>query len=354
MPDKSADYVIVGAGTAGCIMAARLSVDPHVRVALLEMGGMDTNPAIFDQSSLNPMFSLWAKDGTENWGYATEPQPGLGGRSIDIARGKVLGGSSAINAMIYIRGHHRDFDAWADLGNQGWAYDDVLQFFKKSETYHGPLSPYHGENGPLSVIDYMEPSEAGHAFIEAAAELGASQKYNDFNAATQEAGAGFYQSTKTPDGVRATAASAFITPNLGRENLHLEVQVRATRLVIEDGRVTGVEYSGADGPQTIRAEREVIVCCGAFETPKLLLLSGLGPAEELATHGIGVTQDLPGAAIYRIICSWASDTRAWFRSIPRRCWRKQDCSSVRIRDRTRRRPTFSTSLDQCSLWRRNT
>ncbi len=294
MPDSSVDYVVVGAGTAGCVLAARLSIDPHVSVALLEAGGMDTNPAIYDQSSLNSMFSLWDPKEAENWGYSTMPQPGLNGRSIDIARGKVLGGSSAINAMIYVRGNRRDFDAWGQLGNHGWTYEEVLPYFKKSETYHGPLSQYHGDNGPVSVIDYQRPSPVGHAFVQAAAELGAAQKYNDFNGATQEAGAGFYQSTRTIDGVRVTAASAFVRPILERRNLQLLSQVQATRLIVENGRARGAEYSGPDGLRTIRAEREVVVCCGAFETPKLMMLSGLGPAEQLAQHDIPVVQDLPG------------------------------------------------------------
>lgn len=294
MPDSAVDYVVVGAGTAGCILAARLSVDPHVRVALLELGGMDSNPAIYDQSSLAPMFGLWDPKGAENWGYTTVPQPGLNGRSVDIARGKVLGCSSAVNATIYIRGNRRDFDTWGQLGNRGWTYEEILPYFKKSETYHGPMSPYHGDNGPLSVIEYRKPSSVGHAFVEAAAALGAAQTYNDFNGAAQEAGAGFYQSTRTPDGVRVTAASAFVEPNLGRKNLQLPTRVRATRLLIENGRVRGVEYAGPDGVQTIRAEREVVLCCGAFETPKLMMLSGLGPAEQLAGHDIPVVQDLPG------------------------------------------------------------
>src|SRR5688572_429835 len=271
MPDSTVDYVVVGAGTAGCILATRLSVDPHVSVALLELGGMDENPAIYEQG-LQPMFSLWDPNGAENWGYATEPQPGLGGRSIDIARGKVLGGSSAVNAMIYIRGHQRDFDHWASLGNQGWAYEDVLPYFKKSETYHGPASAYRGDNGPLSVIDYLKPSSVGHAFVEAAAQLGAKQKYNDLNGACQEAGAGFYNSTRDPDGVRVTAGSAFVKPNLGRPNLRLVSGVRATRMTIEGGRACSVEYVGPDGIQTIRAKREVIAAGGAFESPKLLML----------------------------------------------------------------------------------
>ncbi|MDQ4107276.1 MAG: GMC family oxidoreductase N-terminal domain-containing protein [Actinomycetota bacterium] len=290
---ESVDYVVVGAGTAGCVLATRLSVDPHVRVALLELGGMDSNPAIYDKS-IDAMYTLWDPHGAENWGYTTVPQPGLNGRAIDVARGKVLGGCSAINAMMHVRGNRRDFDGWAQLGNQGWSYEEVLPYFKKSETYHGPMSPYHGDNGPISVIDCRKPSPVLHAFVDAAAALGLTEKYNDFNGATQEAGAGFYQSTRTPDGVRVTAASAFVKPVLGRENLQLLSQVRATRLLIENGRVVGVEYTGPDGLQTIRAEREVAVCCGAFETPKLLMLSGLGPAEQLTAHDIPVVQDLPG------------------------------------------------------------
>ncbi len=291
--DHSIDYVVIGAGTAGCILANRLSVDPHVRVTLLELGGMDSNPAIYDRG-MNPMFSLWNPQGAENWGYATVPQPRLNGRSIDIARGKVLGGSSAVNAMIYIRGNRRDFDAWDQLDNRGWTYEEVLPYFKKSEMYHGPMSQYHGDNGPLSVIDYNNPSVVSHAFVEAAATLGATQKYNDFNGASQEAGAGFYQSTRTLNGTRSSAASAFIRPILERKNFQLLSQVRVTRLLIEQGRVREVEYAGLDGVQTIRAEREVILCCGAFETPKLMMLSGLGPAEQLAAHAIPVVQDLPG------------------------------------------------------------
>ena len=291
--DNSVDYIVVGAGTAGCILANRLSIDTHVRVALLELGGMDSNPAIY-ASGINPMFSLWNPQGAENWGYTTEPQPGLNGRSIDIARGKVLGGSSAVNAMIYIRGNRRDFDAWGQSGNRGWTYEEVLPYFKKSETYHGPISQYHGDNGPISVIDYQQPSVVSHAFVEAAATLGATQKYNDFNGASQEAGAGFYQSTRNPDGSRSSAASAFVRPILERENFQLLSQVRVTRLLIEQGRVRGIEYAGPNGVQTLRADREVILCCGAFETPKLMMLSGLGPEEQLAAYAIPVVQDLPG------------------------------------------------------------
>jgi choline dehydrogenase len=293
MSGSCVDYVVLGAGTAGCVLAARLSEDPLRSVALLELGGMDTNPAIY-APGVDAMYSLWNPTSVENWGYATVPQRGLGGRSLDIARGRVLGGSSAINAMMYIRGHPWNFDTWARLGNHGWSYAEVLPYFKKSETYHGPASQYHGSNGPMPIIDMRKPSVVSHAFVEAAAELGASQKYNDFNGASQEAGAGFYQSTRTVDGIRATAASAFVKPILDRKNLQLRSQVRATRLIIKQGRVRGVEYTGPDGMATVTAEREVVLCCGAFETPKLMMLSGLGPATQLLTHDIPVVEDLPG------------------------------------------------------------
>ncbi len=289
----TAEYVVVGAGTAGCILAARLSVDPHIRVALLEAGGMDSNPAIYDRS-VDAMYSLWDPKCAENWGYRTVPQRGLNGRAIDIARGKVLGGCSAVNAMIHIRGNRRDFDFWAELGNKGWSYEEVLPYFNKSETYHGPKSPYHGDNGPLSVIDCRDPQPVLHALVEAHAELGAKERYTDFNGATQQAGAGFYQSTRTPEGVRVTAASAFLKPVLSRKNLRLLSETLVMRLVIEKGRAVGVQYTGPDGRQTIRAEREVLVCCGSFETPKLMMLSGLGPADQLAMHDIPVVQDLAG------------------------------------------------------------
>jgi len=293
MPDNSFDYVVVGAGTAGCIIASRLATDPQVTVALLELGGMDTNPAIY-AVGLDPMFSLWDPRGAENWGYATTPQAALDGRTIDVARGKVLGGSSAVNAMIYIRGNRHDFDGWAKLGNRGWSYDEVLPYFKKSETYHGPFSPYHGDNGPLSVIDMQTPATSSHAFIEAAALLGANQKYNDFNGASQEAGAGLYQSTRSIDAVRVTAGSAFVRPILSQKNFRLITNTRVIRIVIEKGRARGITCSGAEGVTTIRAEREVILCAGAYETPKLMMLSGLGPAAQLTPLGIPVECDLAG------------------------------------------------------------
>jgi choline dehydrogenase len=287
------DYVIVGAGTAGCVLAGRLSENPEVTVALLEVGGTDSNPAIWD-TRIDAQRSLWAPDAKENWGYQTVPQPGLGGRAIPIARGKVLGGSSAVNAMIYIRGNRRDFDGWNQLGNPGWSYAEVLPYFKRSERYHGPASHYHGQQGPVSIIDYRDASPASHAFVEAAAALGHTGRYNDFNAGSQEAGAGLCQSTRTPERVRVTAASAFVTPNSSRTNLRLLTNVRTTRLLFERGRAAGVEYLAGGRLESIHAEREVVLSCGAFETPKLMMLSGLGPAAQLSRCDIRVVQDLVG------------------------------------------------------------
>lgn len=287
------DYIVIGAGTAGCILANRLSVDVNTSVTLLEFGGMDTNPDIYDRD-IEAMYRLWDPNCDENWGYETVPQPGLNGRVIDIARGKVLGGCSAVNAMMHVRGHPRDFDAWAALGNKGWSYEEVLPYFLKLETYHGPKSPYHGDNGPMPLIDIRNPNPILDALMQAHVALGAECGYNDFNGAKQEAGAGLYQTSRTPQAVRATEGSAYITPILGRENLKVKTHVRVTRIVIENGCAVGVEYDGPDGPCILRAEREVIVACGAFETPKLLMLSGLGPADSLQDHGIDVLVDLPG------------------------------------------------------------
>jgi len=213
---------------------------------------------------------------------------------IDIARGKVLGGCSAVNAMMHVRGNRRDFDGWAAQGNRGWSFDEVLPHFLKSETYHGPASAFHGDNEPVSVIDIRNPTPILHAFVEAHAELGGHARHVDFNGPVQEAGAGLYQTTRTPDAVRVSAASAFLTPVLDRPNLRLLTRTRATRLLIENGRVAGVHHQGPDGPAVLRAEREVTLCCGAFESPKLLMLSGLGPAAELERHGIPVIADIPG------------------------------------------------------------
>ena len=287
------DYVIVGAGTAGCVLAARLSQDPSLRVALLELGAA-TSQELPATSDVNGLFRFWQPGSSEDWGYQTVEQQGLGGRTVPVRRGKILGGCSAINAMLYVRGNPLDFDEWRALGNEGWGYAQVLDHFKRSERYLGRASAYHGTAGPLCVVDYGNASPVSHAFVEAAAELGCGEKYVDFNASKQDSGAGFYQSTRTALGERVSAASAFITSNATRHNLALMLQVRAMRVLFEGHRAVGVEYANGQRLESIHAEREVVLCAGAFETPKLLLLSGVGPAAELARLGIPVVRSLPG------------------------------------------------------------
>jgi choline dehydrogenase len=293
MAEMRFDYVVVGGGTAGCLLAARLSEDPNRRVVLVEFGGADDNPAIYDRD-MNAMFSLWNPVGAENYGYQTPPQPGLDGRAIDVARGKVIGGSSAVNAMIHIRGNRLDYDAWART-NPGWSYADVLPYFMKSETHNGQASPVRGTSGELSIIDYVDPAPVVTAFVEAAAAIGGGTAGIDLNGEDQQAGAGYYQSTRTAgDRVRVTAASAFIHPNRDRANLEVLLRHRVTRVVIENGRAVGVMATGPDGEVFIAASREVVLTAGTYETTKLMMLSGLGPAAHLAEHGIPVVADMPG------------------------------------------------------------
>jgi choline dehydrogenase len=287
------DYAIIGAGTAGCVLAARLSQDPSVRVALLELGGA-APASLMEGEDAASLFRTWEPGFVDDWEYRTTQQQGLNGRAIHVRRGKVLGGCSAINAMLYVRGNCLDFAEWQQLGAEGWSYSELLALFKKSGCYLGPDSEYHGRNGPVTVLDYGNASPVSHAFVEAAVDLGCREKYVDFNGACQDAGAGFYQSTRTSSGARVSAASAFVTPNLRRSNLSLLLHVRATRVLVEQGRAVGVEYSSGKRLDELRVAREVVLCAGAFESPKLMLLSGLGPAKELTRKGLAVVHDLPG------------------------------------------------------------
>lgn len=282
------DYVVVGAGSAGCVIASRLSEDPGVSVALLETGGPDKSVLIHAPAGVVAMVPTRIN----NYAYETVPQPGLGGRRGYQPRGKTLGGSSSINAMLYVRGHRHDYDHWAGLGNAGWAYDEVLPLFRKAE--HNEQfgdTPWHGQGGPLNVAALQCPSPINKAFLEAAALQGLPT-IADYNV-PDPFGAFMYQVTQR-NGERCSAAKGYLTPHLARPNLHVVTRAVASRIVLASGRAVGVDYLHGGATQQLRARREVIVSAGAFGSPQLLMLSGIGPGGHLQQMGIPVQRDLPG------------------------------------------------------------
>jgi choline dehydrogenase-like flavoprotein len=279
------DYVIVGAGSAGCVLAARLSEDPDVRVAVIEAGGPDDAPEI----NLPVAFASLLKTKFD-WDFASEAEPALGRRCLYIPRGKVLGGSSSINAMIYIRGNRADFDGWAEQGAPGWSYQDMLPYFIKAEGNERGDTHFHGRLGPLTVCDSRSMHPLVDRFIQAGVEAGYSQN-DDFNGASQ-LGVGRYQVTQR-DGARCSAARAYLHPASERPNLDIFTDALVLRVLLSGMRATGVSFSHEGVEQHVRADREVILSAGAYGSPQILMLSGIGPADDLRLFGIEPIANLP-------------------------------------------------------------
>ena len=303
MADDRWDYIIIGAGSAGCVLANRLSENPKARVLLLEAGGKDKSLLVKMPAGVGGLISQKCD---QNWGFWTEPEPHLDNRKLWWPRGKGWGGSSSINGMIYIRGHARDYDQWRQTGLTGWGYSDVQPYFKRAETLEGGGDDYHGGGGPLHISKASSPSPIYREFVAAGAEAG-HKLTGDFNGAQQE-GFGPYQMT-IRDGRRWSAANAYLHPALKRPNLKAEVGARTTRIVIENGRAVGVEYVQDGKTLRANADGEVLLCAGAVQSPHILQLSGIGDAAALKTAGVAPVHDLPGVGAnlqdhLDVILSW--------------------------------------------------
>ncbi|WP_287910091.1 GMC family oxidoreductase N-terminal domain-containing protein [Acinetobacter sp.] len=287
MNKQEFDYIIVGGGSSGCVLAGRLSENPQVSVCLLEAGGTGDGWKV--EVPCAAVISIPTK--INNWAFETVPQKGLNGRRGYQPRGKCLGGSSAINAMVYIRGHRQDYDDWSALGNTGWSYDEVLPYFIQSENNQRIKNQYHGNDGPLSVIDLHSDNPLQQKYIAAAKEQG-YRILDDFNGEEQE-GLGVYQVTHI-NGERCSSARAYLFPHLERKNLTVETSAQTQRILIENGVAVGVEYKQNGQLKQIHARREVLLSAGAMQSPQILMLSGIGDQHELMEHGIEVKKHLPG------------------------------------------------------------
>ena len=281
------DYIIVGGGSAGCVLAARLSQDQQLRVALIEAGPPDKNPAIHMPAG----YGLLTSRTPLNWHFETTPQPGLNGRCGYQPRGRGLGGSSSINGMVYIRGHQQDYDHWAALGNEGWDWNNMLRYFRRAQNQERGENEFHGVGGPLNVADLRAPSPINQMFLDAAEKL--QYRHNpDFNGAQQD-GIGHYQVTQK-GGQRCSAAVAYLRQAEARDNLDVLTHAHATRIIFEERRAKKIELIRGKKKIILAAKREIILSSGAFQSPQLLLLSGIGPKNHLKEMGIDVVQHLPG------------------------------------------------------------
>lgn len=281
------DFIIIGAGSAGCVLANRLSADPSHKVLLIEAGGRDANPLFRLPMLMGKLFH----SGIYNWHYHTEPEPFLNGRSLYWPRGKVLGGTSTINGMIYVRGNRHDYDRWAQMGSSGWSYDEVLPAFRRSEAHVQRRDEYHNGEGELTVCRARGWNTLLDVFNEAGGQAGHPLN-DDFNGADQE-GFGRYDFTISK-GKRCSTAYAFLRPAKNRRNLTIVTRAQTQRIIVENGRAVGVEFRQKNGIRRVHADREVILCAGVVNSPQILMLSGIGPADELAKFNIRSVQDLPG------------------------------------------------------------
>ncbi len=324
MPSESEfDFIIVGAGTAGCVLANRLTADPSITVCLVEAGPKDSFPPIH----IPPLIGMAIRNPRINWGYSTAPQAQLNGRAVALPRGRVLGGSSSINGMAYFRGHPGDFDDWAAAGNPGWSYREVLPYFKRSENNEAfPHSPYHGVGGPMNVISIARPNPLVHKFLEATAALNFKPNA-DFNAADPE-GFGARQAT-IRHGRRESMATAFLRQASKRPNLTVLTEALVTRIAIENRRAIGIDAHAGGETRRIAARREVLLCAGSYGSPQLLLLSGIGDAAALSKLGIDSVHHLPEvgrnlrdhpAADVRMTTHSIEPYGLTWRALPRNAW----------------------------------